>query len=165
MHVLAGEIVGVLAHIERADQHGAGGFEPPDDRRIAFAGGASRLILEPASVVSPAISNRFLTANGTPARGPSGSRGRASSMARARARARSSVTAVKALNCGPRSRMRASAAATMLAAVLRPAATAAAISAAVLHATSMAFASCMEHRGGLGVVGQWELVHPPCHHQ
>ena len=33
-------------------------------------GGRSRLILEPARVGSPAISNRFLTANGAPASGP-----------------------------------------------------------------------------------------------
>ena len=37
----------------------------------AVAGGRSRLILEPASVARPATSNRFLTANGTPASGPS----------------------------------------------------------------------------------------------
>ncbi len=36
MHVLAGEVVGVFAHIERADQHGAGGFQPLDQRRIAL---------------------------------------------------------------------------------------------------------------------------------
>ena len=34
MHVLAGEIVGVFAHVERADQHRAGGFEPRDQRRV-----------------------------------------------------------------------------------------------------------------------------------
>ena len=33
------------------------------------AGGASRLIFEPASVGNPAMSNRFFTANGTPASG------------------------------------------------------------------------------------------------
>ena len=32
MDVLAGEVVGVFAHVERADQHGAGGFEPLDQR-------------------------------------------------------------------------------------------------------------------------------------
>ncbi len=35
MDVLAGEVVGVFAHIERAHQDGAGGFEPFDERRIA----------------------------------------------------------------------------------------------------------------------------------
>ena len=30
MHVLAGEVVGVFAHVERADQHGAGGFQALD---------------------------------------------------------------------------------------------------------------------------------------
>ena len=38
VHVLAGEIVGVLAHVERADEDGAGRFEPLDDRRIALGG-------------------------------------------------------------------------------------------------------------------------------
>ena len=35
VHVLAGEVVGVFAHVERADQDGAGRFEPLDQRRIA----------------------------------------------------------------------------------------------------------------------------------
>ena len=35
MHVLAGEVVGVFAHVERADQHRAGRFEPLDQRRVA----------------------------------------------------------------------------------------------------------------------------------
>ena len=33
--VLAGEVVGVLAHVERSHQHGAGRLEPPDQRGIA----------------------------------------------------------------------------------------------------------------------------------
>ena len=32
VRVLAGEVVGVLAHVERADQHGAGGLQPRDQR-------------------------------------------------------------------------------------------------------------------------------------
>ena len=72
MDVLAGEVVGVFAHIERAHQDGAGGFEPLDQRRIAHRRRRVRLILEPASVGSPSMSNRFLTAKGTPASGPSG---------------------------------------------------------------------------------------------
>ena len=35
MHVLAGEVVGVFAHVERADQHRAGGFQARDQRRVA----------------------------------------------------------------------------------------------------------------------------------
>ena len=35
MHILAGEIVGVFAHVERADQHGAGRLHPLDQRGIA----------------------------------------------------------------------------------------------------------------------------------
>ena len=35
MHVLAGEVVGVFAHVERADQHRAGGFHPLDQRGVA----------------------------------------------------------------------------------------------------------------------------------
>ena len=35
MHVLAGEVVGVFAHVERADENGAGGFQPFDQRRVA----------------------------------------------------------------------------------------------------------------------------------
>ena len=35
MHVLAGEVVGVFAHVERADQHGAGRFQPLDQRCVA----------------------------------------------------------------------------------------------------------------------------------
>ena len=35
MDVLAGEVVGVFAHVERADQHRAGGFHPLDQGRIA----------------------------------------------------------------------------------------------------------------------------------
>ena len=33
--VLAGEIVGIFAHVERADEHGAGRFQPLDQRRVA----------------------------------------------------------------------------------------------------------------------------------
>ena len=35
VHVLAGEVVGVFAHVERADQHGAGRFQALDQRRVA----------------------------------------------------------------------------------------------------------------------------------
>ena len=36
MDVLAGEVVGVFAHVECADEHRAGRFEPRDERRIAL---------------------------------------------------------------------------------------------------------------------------------
>src|SRR6516165_9411420 len=52
------------------------------------AGSFSRLIFDPAIVGSPAMSNRFLTANGTPASGPSSlPLARDSSRASARSRA------------------------------------------------------------------------------
>ena len=35
VHVLAGEVVGVFAHVERADQHRAGRLQPLDQRRVA----------------------------------------------------------------------------------------------------------------------------------
>ena len=38
MHVLAGEVVGVFAHVERADQNRAGGFQAFDQRRVAARG-------------------------------------------------------------------------------------------------------------------------------
>ncbi len=59
------------------------------------AGAASRRIFEPAMVVTPSTSNRFFTAKGTPASGPTGrSAARSASIASAWARARSAKTAV-----------------------------------------------------------------------
>ena len=40
MRVFAREVVGVFAHVERAEQHGAGLLEPLDQGRIAFGGRA-----------------------------------------------------------------------------------------------------------------------------
>jgi hypothetical protein len=78
-------------------------LEALDEGRIPPRRLLSRLIFDPAIVGSPAMSNRFLTANGTPASGPSGlPLARASSRARARSRARSSVTAVNELSNGAR---------------------------------------------------------------
>src|SRR5216683_1338703 len=75
----------------------------------AVAGGRSRSIFDPAMVTNPATSNRFFTANGTPASGPGSSpRASATSTARASASARASVTAVKLLRAGSRAAMRAS---------------------------------------------------------
>src|SRR5208282_1198760 len=124
-----------------------------------LAGGASRLIFDPASVGSPATSKRFLTANGTPASGGRRSpRPPASSSDRVRRSARCSVSAVKELMSGSRARMRANVASTMLEALLRPAATAATMSAAVLQVKSSAGVSSTEHRRWVGVVGQQKLV-------
>src|SRR5580692_8399667 len=123
------------------------------------AGGRSRLILEPASVGRPATSNRFLTANGTPASGGSfWPFARAASSACARASARRSVTAVKELSSGSRSRMRASVASTICVALTRPAVTAAAMVAAESQEKSPAAVSSMEDRRRLGFVRQREFV-------
>ena len=102
------------------------------------AGGRSRLILEPASVGSPAMSNRFLTANGTPASGPSRRFAAcAASIALALARARSATTAVKALSTRSCPAIRVSAASTTAVAPVLPSATAAAISLACDQAVSI----------------------------
>src|SRR5207237_1187160 len=119
------------------------------------AGGWARLILEPARVGMPATSNRFFTANGTPASGPSGLRAsRALSIACARSSARSLVTAVNELRTGSRSVMRASAASITAAAGTRPAVTAAAISPAEAQAVSIAGSGLVD-RCGLGIVRQF----------
>src|SRR5882672_8332664 len=98
------------------------------------AGACSRLIFEPASVGRPVTSNRFLTANGTPASGPSAPSAppcaRRASSAAALARARSSVTAVNALRALLRVRIAARTASIVSRAVIEPARTAFAISAA-----------------------------------
>ena len=62
MRILGGESVSVLVHVQRADEHRAGGFEPLDQYAVMLRGARSALILEPASVGRPATSNRFLTA-------------------------------------------------------------------------------------------------------
>src|SRR5260370_38910278 len=90
--------------------------------------GPSRLIFDPARVGRPAISNRFLTANGTPTSGP---RWRPASISAARFLARSATRSVKALTVGSAASMRYSAASTTALAVAFWPATARAISAAV----------------------------------
>ena len=40
MDILAGEIVGVLAHVEAADEHRAGGLEPTHEHPVARGRGA-----------------------------------------------------------------------------------------------------------------------------
>jgi hypothetical protein len=103
------------------------------------AGCLSRLIFEPARVARPATSNRFFTANGTPASGPSGAPlARSASSAAARLRARAAVTSVKALSSGSSFLMRASAASTTAAADISPPPTARAISSAELSESIIA---------------------------
>ena len=105
VRVLRHEVVGELAHVERADaepRRRPGASRPRWRRRVA--GGASRWILDPAVVTVPARSNRFFTAYGTPASGP-GSRPAAMAASTAVASRQCSVvvTAVKALSaraCG-----------------------------------------------------------------
>src|SRR5882757_9535915 len=115
-------------------------------------GASSRMIFEPALVGRPVTSNRFFTANGTPASGPLFF---PASISAARLRARSATTSVNELSTGSRSMMRASAASVTLSAETRPAVTAAAISAADAHSVSM---SGLEDRRGLGIVRQLLLV-------
>src|SRR4051794_32836593 len=117
------------------------------------AGGRSRLILEPARVGRPFTSNRFFTANGTPASGPFSLE---LSIAAARLSARSANTSVNALSTGLRCVMRARASLTTWTAETRPAVTAVAISAAVAQPVSMASGS--EDRRGLGIVRQLLLA-------
>ena len=99
--VLAGEVVGVFAHVERADQHGAGGLQALDQRRIARRRAAgSRLILEPASVGKPADVEQVLDRERHAGERPERAvlRPVARSSARAFARARSATTSVNALS-------------------------------------------------------------------
>src|SRR5260370_15427968 len=122
------------------------------------AGAHSRLILEPASVGSPATSNRFLTANGTPASGPSSRpSSRALSITRALASARSPSTAVKALSTGLSAAMRARATRTTALALVRPSRTAAAISVAYAQAVSIRPVLGQKDRGRFGIVGQGKV--------
>src|SRR5256714_13803137 len=117
------------------------------------AGGSSRLIFEPARVGRPFTSNRFFTANGTPASGPFSCD---PSTAAARFSARSASTSVNELSTGSRAVMRASVACTTSLADTRPPFTAAAIPAAVVQAVSI---SGLEDGRGLGIVRQLLLGH------
>src|SRR6185312_6563211 len=128
------------------------------------AGARSRLIFEPARVEIPFTSNRFFTANGTPASGP-GLLPAASSTStcRALARARSAVTSVKQLRRPLCCAMRASAVSVASSADNLREATALAISAAdsgVVMATSGA-----EDTGRLALVGQLKFVDEARHAQ
>src|SRR5471030_909853 len=90
--------------------------------------GPSRLIFEPARVGRPSMSNRFLTANGTPDSGP---RCWPASIWMARRRARSATISVKALTVGSAAAMRLSVASMTALAFTLPLDTERAISAAV----------------------------------
>src|SRR6266849_8344087 len=123
----------------------------------------SRLIFDPARVESPCTSNRFLTANGTPASGPASlPAATAASMARALARARSAVTSVNAFKTGLCLAIRASAASvTASAEIFRPA-TACTISEADSPSgvAVMARSGCKD-TGRLGFIRQREFIHQP----
>src|SRR3954454_23626137 len=123
------------------------------------AGARSRLIFEPARVARPATSNKFLTAKGTPANGPTALPAAISaSIARALARARSAGVSVKALRMALCCLMRASAASVASRAdILRPA-TALAISEAVISGLVVMAASDGEHGRRLGLVRQRKFV-------
>src|SRR6202030_2726352 len=123
----------------------------------------SRLIFDPARVASPCTSNRFLTANGTPASEPGFFPDAiAASIARAFARARSAVTSVKAFRMESCFAIRASApSVTASADSLRPA-TADAISAADSPSlfSIMARSGCKD-TGRLGFIWQREFIDQP----
>ena len=132
VHVLAGEVVGVLAHVERADEDGAGSLQPRDQRGVGGGGRAVAVDLgagqrRQARPRRTGSSPRTARRRAAPAARPLA---RAASMARASPAPARAVTAVKALSALSRSAMRASAASTTSTAVRLPAATAAAISAA-----------------------------------
>src|SRR5262249_15377722 len=123
-------------------------------------GGKSRLIFEPARVASPFTSNRFFTAKGTPASGPTGlPLSIAASIARALARARLAVTSVKELRIPSCCPMRASACSVTSSAVNLPADTALTISEADIGADEALMArSGGEDTGRLGFIRQGEFV-------
>src|SRR5262249_31679703 len=104
-------------------------------------------------------SDRFLTANGTPASAPSGwPAARLASTARARARARSPVTAVKAVRALSRSPVRRKGISTTCTAVALPAPTGAPISAGDAAACmGSGMGSGLEHRCRLDLIEQLEL--------
>src|SRR5882672_5287677 len=123
----------------------------------------SRLIFDPARVERPCTSNRFLTANGTPASGPTFlPAAMAASIAFALARARPAVTSVKEFRTGSRLAIRASAASVAVAADILRLATACAISAADRSSglAVMAVSGCKD-TGGLGFVRQCEFIDQP----
>src|SRR5580693_3745591 len=123
----------------------------------------SRLILEPARVARPSTSNRFFTAKGTPASGPTLLPAAiAASTARALARARSALKSVKELRMLSCCLIRASAASVACNADILRLVTALAISAAERPPESalMAKSGC-KNTGRLGFVGQRKFIDHP----
>src|ERR1700722_15034106 len=126
------------------------------------AAGRSRLIFDPARVGSPLTSNRFFTANGTPASDPGLLPAAISaSMARAFSRARSAVTSVKEFRAESCLAIRASAASVALSAENFLSLTECAMSSADIPSPAPATVSSCEDTGGLGCVREFELVHHP----
>src|SRR6266700_4805015 len=126
-----------------------------------FATDSSRLIFDPARVGRPRTSNRFFTAKGTPASGPTFFPAAiAASMARALARARSAVTSVKQLRLLSCLAIRASAASQTSSADSLHAATALAMSPADRPSAVMT-GSGGKDTGGLSIVRQRKLVDQP----
>src|SRR5436190_1906980 len=126
-------------------------------------GGRSRLIFEPARVARYLTSNRFFTAKGTPASGPTLLPLMiAASTARALARARSAVTSVKALSVGSCFLIRAKAASVTATADILRLATACAMAEADSPPASdvRAISGCVD-TGGLDLVRQREFVDQP----
>src|ERR1700761_4241731 len=118
------------------------------------AGGWSRLILEPARVGSPCTSNRFFTANGTPASAPTlCPAAMEASTARALVRARSAVTSVKAFSTPSCAAIRANTASVASNAEKVLFLTAWAMAVAVMSAKSGG-----KDTGGLGCIGKFVVV-------
>src|SRR4051794_34963440 len=126
-------------------------------------GAKSRLIFEPARVGKPCTSNRFFTANGTPASGPAlFPAATAASIARALLRARSAVTSVNEFKIESCFWMRASAASVTSAADMLPPATPLAICEADNSlGTEVIAGSRTEDTGRLGFIGQRKFVDQP----
>src|SRR5437660_10517132 len=126
-------------------------------------GARSRLIFDPARVARPFTSNRFFTANGTPASGPTfWPAAIAASTARAFARARSAVTSVKEFSTESCLAIRASAASVASIAESLWSVTACAICWADSPSVLMVMArSGRVDTGRLGFVRQREFVDQP----
>src|SRR5579871_3999637 len=126
-----------------------------------LAGRPSRLIFDPARVASPFTWNRFFTAKGTPASGPTlWPAAIAASTARALARARSAVTSVKAFSTLLCCLIRARVASITFSAESFLAATALVICSADAAPELMA-GSSGEDTGRLGFVRQFKFVDEP----
>ncbi len=170
VHVFAGEVVGVFAHVERADEDRAGRFQPLDQRRVARGRRHVAVDLRAGQRRQAGDVEQILDRErhaGQRAERARRARAWRRSL-RARSIARCSVTAVKEFSTGSRSRMRASVASTTLS--RRGAAGAdrgrdfgsrAEIEIGcghIKHETSRTGVAKLERPGRLGVVGQGEFV-------